>query len=63
MAACKLCNEKEKRIHAILKGYKSDKLVYRKIILALSILLVLTLAFGKEGIQMVFDTAKEWLID
>ena len=62
MGKCNLCAEKEKRIHAILKGYKADKLIYRKIILALAIMNVLTLAFGKEGIQMLFDAVKEWLI-
>ena len=62
MKECNTCIEKEKEIKRILKAYKKDKIVARKLLIVMGAALLLTTAFGKEGIKMLFDVAKEWIM-
>ena len=59
---CKLCEERQVEIDRILKSYKkdkdnfrNDKKNYKKVILGLFILEILTIAFGSDGILMLFN--------
>lgn len=56
---CKACEEKDRRIRALLSGYRKDKKIYRIAIIALFILNMLVLAFGANGVKMGFDFFKE----
>jgi len=53
--SCKVCEEKQREINRILRSYKSDKKIYRVVIIALFVLNILTLAFGTKGIKMFID--------
>ena len=66
MIPCKLCNtpkcpkhdivlERQRTINRILMSYKKDKKIYRITIVILFALSILTTAFGKEGVRMMFD--------
>ena len=62
---CKLCQEKDTEIKRILSGYKKDKEYYRRIIKILAIAflvsigeLILSLAYGKDGIMMGIELLK-----
>ena len=68
MTKCKLCAERQTEIDRILKAYKKDKDNFKKekknykiVILVLFGLEILTVAFGKDGILMLFDIVKDKL--
>ena len=52
---CAVCEEKQKEINRILNAYKKDKKFYRYVILFLFITNIMTLAFGSDGVKMLFD--------
>jgi hypothetical protein len=55
MSECKLCKEKDKRIHAILKATKRDKKILAITCGVLLVELILALSNGKEGVMIGFE--------
>lgn len=58
MSNCPICHEKQIRINALLKGYKRDKKIGLITIGCLLVELILTLAYGKDGIMMGIEIIK-----
>ena len=65
--SCKLCEERQKEIDRILKGYRKDKDNWkreRKIwAIAAGVLiaeLIMSLAYGKDGILLLIEIIMKW---
>ena len=55
-----LIKEKQSEINRILKAYQKDKKFYRILVIVLALLVILSLAFGREGITMLADWVLRW---
>ena len=63
---CKLCEERQREIDRILKGYRADKAAFRKkekiYLIAIGVLVLISIviaALGPDGVYAIFDFAKE----
>lgn len=69
MPKCKVCEEKQTEIDRILKAYRKDKenadkkiKTHLKIEGALVGITILTAFFGKDGINIILDLVREFLL-
>ena len=63
-----MCEEKQREIDRILKGYRGDKKGYAKeekryqiALIVETIILLFVVAFGKDGLTMVVDLIKGFI--
>ena len=61
MSECKLCKERQLEINRILKAYKRDKKIGLWVVGILLAELILSLAYGKDGIIMLVDIIQGFL--
>jgi hypothetical protein len=57
---CKLCQERQTEINRILKAYRKDKKIYGIVIAILMGELILTIAYGSDGILLLVNILMRW---
>jgi hypothetical protein len=62
MPKCKVCSEKDTEIRRILTAYRKDKKKYEKVIICLIIAVIFAGIFGPDGVIMLTDIIKDWLV-